>query len=149
MSRVLIKRIESDKEIESTAELAELIWNEHYPPIIGQEQVDYMLHKFQSRDAISSQINNGIQYFFVSVASGIVGYLSFELKTDCLFLSKVYLQSNMRGTGIGREILDFVFETAKSEGRMLVRLTVNKQNENSIKAYEKIGFERVDEVVMD
>ena len=46
------------------AELANVIWHEHYTPIIGVEQVVYMLDKFQSTQAIQQQIKEeDYQYF--------------------------------------------------------------------------------------
>ena len=41
------------------ADLARVIWMEHYTPIIGAAQVEYMLDKFQSADRIYSDIQNG------------------------------------------------------------------------------------------
>ena len=37
-------------------DLANSIWREHYIVIIGTEQVEYMLNKFQSVHSISNQI---------------------------------------------------------------------------------------------
>ena len=45
--------------------LAREIWTEHYTPIIGKLQVDYMLDRFQSRQAIAQQIREGVLYFLI------------------------------------------------------------------------------------
>ena len=54
---------ESDSEIQDIAMLAEEIWHEHFTDIIGKEQVDYMVEKFQSFPALKEQIQNGYEYF--------------------------------------------------------------------------------------
>ena len=55
---------ETDSEIQNIATLAEEIWNQHFVPIIGKAQVDYMVEKFQSYPALKSQIeNDGYEYY--------------------------------------------------------------------------------------
>ena len=41
--------------IYSVTAVADEIWHQHFVPIIGEEQVDYMLDKFLSPDAFSSR----------------------------------------------------------------------------------------------
>ena len=54
----MITPVQNYYQIETVVELAKEIWTEHYVPIIGIEQVEYMLAKSQSFDAISNQIAN-------------------------------------------------------------------------------------------
>ena len=46
--------------------VAEEIWRDHYTPIIGKKQVEYMLEKFLSPEALVEQINSGYQYYLFS-----------------------------------------------------------------------------------
>lgn len=39
------KKAETDSQVREIADLAKIIWNEHFTPIIGQKQVDYMVEK--------------------------------------------------------------------------------------------------------
>jgi hypothetical protein len=39
-------------QIVEVAPMAHEVWNEHYVPLIGQAQVDYMVAKFQSAEAM-------------------------------------------------------------------------------------------------
>ena len=48
----------SFQQLKVIEKLAHDIWNEHYIPIIGKTQVDYMLDKFQNVDAMLLQIQN-------------------------------------------------------------------------------------------
>ena len=59
-----IVEVKNLKDIKETAMLAHSIWNEHYIPIIGKEQVDYMLAT-QSEQAIKEQIDEGYRYFLI------------------------------------------------------------------------------------
>ena len=47
--------VKTDAEIAAVAELAQEIWTEHFPPIIGPAQTAYMIETFQSAKAIHRQ----------------------------------------------------------------------------------------------
>lgn len=129
--------------------MASTIWHEHYTPIIGKEQVLYMLDKFQSSGTMKDQIDKGYQYFMITFESKNVGYLSFEKREKDLFLSKIYVLKEFRGKGIGKKAMKFVTEVAESLNCEKVSLTVNKFNFNTIKAYEKAGFVKKGALVQD
>ncbi|MEL6810818.1 MAG: GNAT family N-acetyltransferase [Bacteroidota bacterium] len=129
--------------------LAIEIWNEHYTPIIGKAQVDYMLDKFQSVRAIQSQIEEGAHYYVIRYENEDVGYISFYKQEDTLFLSKIYVSSHFRGKGIGKVAMNFIEDQARTSGYRTISLTVNKYNTNSIKAYEKMDFKKIEALVMD
>ncbi len=143
------KSVHKDQELTLIEEMAHVIWHEHYTPIIGAEQVVYMLKKFQTADAMSAQISKGYHYFLILNDKKPVGYLSFEKRKDALFLSKIYLLKSERGKGFGRKAMLFVEARAKENDCSKVSLTVNKHNLNSIKAYESAGFVNTGAVVQD
>ena len=78
-----------------------------------------------------------------------VGYISIRKEKEWLFLSKIYVLSDYRGNKIGKTAMQFIEEKAKSYHLKTIMLTVNKNNTNSIKAYEKLGFINVGSVVKD
>ncbi len=47
----MIIEVRNEDQIDIVESLANEIWTEHYTPIIGKDQVKYMLDKFQSKDA--------------------------------------------------------------------------------------------------
>ena len=73
------------------AELADMIWREHYIPIIGLEQVDYMMKNYQSAEAMYSQFIDGYHYFMIYYNDQFVGYISIKKEEESLFLSKIYI----------------------------------------------------------
>ena len=147
MTTFLIANTNAD--FEQIANLGTIIWTEHYTPIIGSEQVTYMLDKFQSESAVKKQIQEGTEYYIIKHQNTTVGYLSFYKKEDSLFLSKLYVLGNERGKGIGKAAMSFLEKKRVEIACKSISLTVNKYNTNSIKADEKMGFEKTDSVVMD
>jgi len=131
------------------ARLADIIWREHYTPIIGKAQVAYMLEHFQSAEAIAGQVADGMVYFLIREGNGPLGYLAIQKRGQELFLSKIYLLSEYRGLGIGKKAMDFIVEKAREFGCDRIALTVNKNNDLTIKAYAKMGFENKGALVTD
>ena len=138
----------SNADFEQIATLGSIIWTEHYTPIIGSKQVTYMLDKFQSVSAVKKQIQEGTEYYIIKHQNSAVGYLSFYKKEDSLFLSKLYVLGTERGKGIGKAAMSFLEKKRVEIACKSISLTVNKYNTNSIKAYEKMGFEKIDSVVI-
>lgn len=147
MYHIISVQTKSDCNI--VAQLAKEIWTQHYTPIIGNEQVSYMLEKFQSVSAIEAQIEAGMHYYLISHQETFKAYFSFTTRLDFLFLSKLYVLQSARGNGLGRAALSFMETKAKALELPKIRLTVNKYNTRSINAYQKMGFENVDAIVQD
>ena len=142
-------QVDTDNKLKEIESLAYIIWHEHYTPIIGKEQVEYMLDKFQSVISMRNQLNQGYQYFLIYLDENAVGYLSFEKRKTALFLSKIYVLKKHRGKGVGRKAMEFIISMAKGLGCEKVTLTVNRFNKNSIRAYGSAGFEKKGELVQD
>jgi len=136
-------------EYTTISDLANRIWFEHYGPIIGEEQVSYMLEKFQSAMAIEDQVGKGMRYYLLLHQAIPVGYFAFSKKEESLFLSKLYVLDSMRGSGTGRLALTFIEAQAKELQLKKIELTVNKHNYRSIQVYEKMGFITIDAIVQD
>lgn len=129
-------------DIPRLVQAAHDIWIEHYTPIIGAEQVEYMLRTLQSAERIELDIAQaGFTYLMAQDENDIVGYCAIVPSEDALFLSKLYINREYRGKGIARKFLDLVFESARKQSLSCIRLTVNKSNTSSIAAYEHLGFD--------
>ncbi len=224
---ILFKQVQQN-QIKELASLASFIWHEYWTCLLSDEQINYMVEKFQSEKAIKNQIENeNYTYYFiktnplsngrglnfntndVSVRNSgegknkldchgsieprnddachyeesearrgnltqfnataiatqskiarndsnamysqtcetqLAGYFGVSDKEDYLFLSKLYIKKEFRHQGIGSQAFEKIKKIAN--GRK-IRLTVNKKNTNTIKAYDKWGFKTVDAVVTD
>lgn len=133
------------------AAMAREIWVEHYTPIIGAAQVEYMLNKFQSAQVILNDISsNGYRYFIAYDNQKQAGYCAIKADSDVggLFLSKLYIRKEYRGHGISRLMLNKLIAISKKNNLDYIWLTVNKHN-SSVDIYKKLGFRIVEEIVTD
>ncbi|MCD8146422.1 MAG: GNAT family N-acetyltransferase [Clostridiales bacterium] len=135
--------------IEQLSALATPIVKEHFDPIIGPAQNDYMIEKFQSVPALREQLAQGYQYYFVEGDGGEqLGFLAFYPRGNELYLSKFYLKKEQRGRGYAREMLAFVVGKAREGGLSAVTLNVNRHND-AIYVYEIMGFVKTGQVKND
>ena len=146
-----LERVRSDEKVAEVAALADEIWNEHFPSIIGQAQVDYMLDKFQSERAIAEQIAGDYEYYLIEDEAVPVGYIALVPEQDksSALLSKIYVQKRLRGRGLGKAALEFAEQLCRESNIATLWLTVNKHNSRSIKWYQRVGFTNVGPIVMD
>ncbi len=141
--------VTTDNQIEIVELLAGEIWTEHYTPIIGKEQVVYMLNRFQTKQTIVEQIATGMLYFLMQEDNEFIGYIAMQQRERELFLSKIYVKLSKRRKGYGKKSVQFAEAFAKTRSLAKIVLTVNKNNVNSIRAYEKMGFTNSGSIVQD
>lgn len=135
------KKVTSTDQIKTTANLAFEIWNQHFISILSQCQIDYMIEKFQSFDAIKTQIGEGYSYYLFMLNGESIGYFAVtQRENNRLFLSKIYLKSNHRGKGYAKQAFEFIKNIASENGNDSIFLTVNINNKDAISAYEKFGM---------
>ncbi|MCC8014616.1 MAG: GNAT family N-acetyltransferase [Eubacterium sp.] len=127
------------KTIEELSVFAGAIVKEAFDPLIGEEQNDYMINMFQSKDSIRDQIMHGYLYYIVYENNKRIGFLAFYDKADGLYLSKFYLKKEYRGKGYSRRMFEFVCENARAHGFNEITLNVNRNNPAKL-IYEKFGM---------
>ncbi len=160
-----IKNLETDKELDDVAALAKEVWTEHYTPLIGAAQTEYMIRVFQSPERIKNDIREKNYKYFAVFPDGSgeqVAYLALHPDEKGVFVSKIYVKKEYRRIGIAKMLIDFSLKFAKEEiysphsvydasknSRPCLWLTVNKGNSGSIEFYKKEGFLIDKEAVTD
>ncbi len=135
----------TDSDFRTVAEVATTVWREAFKGIVPDDQVEYMLGKFQSYEAIRNYVlEEGYTYLMIREGSRVVGYAAYVPEGDRLFLSKMYILKEFRHQGRTSAVFDHLREVARALGLRAVYLTVNRDNSASISVYEHEGFETVE-----
>ncbi|MBA2613483.1 MAG: GNAT family N-acetyltransferase [Bacteroidetes bacterium] len=144
---ILLKAV-SVNEIEKVSNLAKIIWAKHYPSIIGQAQVDYMLKNIYNYESLLKQLSEKKQiFYFINVKGEDIGFLSVTPEEpNCWMLNKFYVLEEKAGKGLGTIIFE---ELKKIIQPKKIRLTVNRKNFKSINFYFKNGFRIESTAVFD
>ena len=149
MDALRIMPVTNMELVYSVYAVAEPIWEQYYTPIIGEEQVEYMIEKFLSPDAIVEQINSGYEYFLFSYDYTFAGFAGIHEEDGKLFLSKLYVDEEFRGKGIGKHMFQKFVEICKMRNLKGIWLTCNRHNTDTLAVYEHLGFMKVREEVAD
>lgn len=144
MSNLEIIKTAGDDDIKAVADLASIIWHEHFVTILSNEQIDYMVEKFQSFPAIKDQIINGYEYYQLRLDGALVGYTGVHEEDGSLFLSKLYVRKECRGHGVSSKAFEYLKEICGKRGLKRIWLTCNKYNEHTLKVYDHFGFENIE-----
>ena len=132
-----IKAVEDD--IPLIRVLAEKIWWQHYPSIISDDQIVYMLDKMYSEDSIRAQMQAGQHYTLIYAEGEAVGYYAIsEKEPHRFFLHKLYLDTDRHRGGIGSAAFRNILKDCK--GYEEIALQVNRRNIKAVNFYFKQGF---------
>ena len=82
-----------------------------------------------------------------TIAGFLCGFLS-QTSDEEAYVHFVGVAPDQRGSGLGRDLYEQFFSTAREHGRTLVRCVTSPVNKDSIAFHEALGFE-VDRVAKD
>lgn len=137
-------------QIQRLASLAREIWTQHFTPIIGAAQVEYMLSNLQSAKAMAAQIQDeGYIYVIAHDQGQDLGYCAILPQEGGAFLSKLYVKQSARGQGLSRKLLAFALQSGGCPSPARLWLHVNKHNGHTIEVYSHMGFEIIRSEVGD
>lgn len=86
-----------------------------------------------------------VGYFFYSLIyeQQVIGYLIWMRAIDECHLLTITVHPDYQGRGFGRQLLEYVIQSAQQKHLSLVFLEVRESNVAAISLYEKFGFKRV------
>ena len=128
-------------DIELIRTLAMQVWPQTYTPILGPDQVAYMLQQFYTPEALAQQMAQGHRFLIGHYEGEPVAFASFSEVAPHIFkLHKIYLLPGLQGRGIGKAMLAYIVTGIKALGATTLRLNVNIHNHAAKAFYERTGF---------
>jgi GNAT superfamily N-acetyltransferase len=131
-------------DVEAILQIARETWWPTYEPILGKDQVAYMLDELYSTDKITTQVAEKQQTFLLLIEDGKpVGFAAYsprEEDADIYKLHKLYCLPVTQGKGYGKILINAVADKVKEAGKNTLDLNVNRYNKAK-SFYEKMGFE--------
>jgi len=131
----------SSQHMAALQDIVRQTWPVAYGDILSPAQIDYMIDRFYSTDALSRQMSEG-QHFLLAFEQGApAGFAGYEVNIEpsTTKLHKLYVLPQMQGKGIGRSLLNTVKQAAEKADQQRLILNVNRYNK-AIHFYEKNGF---------
>jgi GNAT superfamily N-acetyltransferase len=136
----------SSTDLIAIRDIATRIWNEYYPAIISQAQIEYMLAMDYSPEKLQQDMSSGIRIDKLLLDGILVGFSAYgpvqaaDTPAQILKLHKIYVDPAVHGTGLGSCLLERVETFARAGNYTKVILQVNKGNQRAINAYTRNGY---------
>ncbi len=133
-----------ENEIPELCALAREIWRAHYPGIISNAQIEYMLNERYDETVIREELQRRDLWWDVLLLGGeMTGYTSYCLTDapEMIKIDKLYLHPRAQRMGHGARLMAHVANRMAAQGCTRLTLAVNRHNKAAIAAYQKHGFE--------
>jgi GNAT superfamily N-acetyltransferase len=140
-----IREIFSEADVRRLAKVARIVWREANVSFCTPEQVEYMIERYQSFEAISGQLMHGYRYFLIEEGDVIMGYFGVQPQGERLFLSKFYILKEYRGRKLFSLGLQYMIDLCKENSLESIYLTVNRNNTHAYEVYLAKGFKVIAE----
>ena len=132
------------EDIAKIQEIANITWPITYGEILTAAQLDYMLDLIYSDEALSKQIENKEQLFYlISDSESVIGFIGIEhnYKEQAITkIHKIYLLPETQGKGYGKLVFNSIEKLALENNSKELLLNVNRFN-TALNFYKKLGFE--------
>ena len=140
-----------EEDIEIIRNIAVATWPSTYLDIIGQEQIDYMLDKMYNKGELLKQFMEGHIFLIAEEGENQFGFAGYSIvghEARIYKLHKLYVLPSAHGKGVGKILINEVFNQVKDAGGSALQLNVNKHNKAK-DFYLKGGFTIKESVKLD
>jgi len=146
--------VATEKQIVEIEEAANHVWHNYYRDIFSTQQIEYMLKKYHSKEALKKQIEDGYIYYMLFSDGNFAGYMCYKVYHDHVFISRLYIKAEYRRQGLARKTLGrmekvFVNDEHGFGNVKKMRLNVERNNHFAINVYERLGFKKTNSVDND
>lgn len=155
MEGLMIRKVRAD-ELEELTVISSRTFDESFAAFNTEEDMAQYLSEAFSQEQLASELSNPESAFFFAELDGtIVGYMKTNTGDaqsdirfpDALQLERIYVAASQQGKGIGQILMDEAIRMARQGGHDQVWLSVWERNPDSIRFYERNGFEVFDRCV--
>ncbi len=127
-----------ENELEVISVLASQIWWQHYPGIISEDQIKYMLEKIYSVSALKRQMKEGQEFHLLNIDGKTLAFAGISGTDNNFFLHKLYSLQAVEYRRLGSILLNYLllyYPHMRS-----LELRVNRNNGKAISFYLKNDF---------
>lgn len=130
------------ESIEDIIDLAKEIWIPAFRPYFSETELHNLFAGMYAEDVLRNSLKNpNYMFFFIyGQSQNPVGYLAIDDHENFSKLDKIYVKAEMRGLGLGSEILKWVVSRCQFINKEYIELRVNRMNQKAISLYKRVGF---------
>lgn len=130
-------------DLNNIQELSEEVLPNAFHGVLTTEQIDYMLDRLYSQEALRYDIKSEDHIAYVATIDGVDCAYACLIKQgpDLYFMPKIYVDNRQMRKGIGTKLFNTMIENIKESHPtpLTIEVKVNHYN-RARKFYEKLGF---------
>ncbi|WP_276357661.1 GNAT family N-acetyltransferase [Cohnella caldifontis] len=96
-------------------------------------------------DDIRKKIGSGGGAILVWRKGEPIGSAQYYFRDDYMYIGRVSVLAHVRGTGIGKKLMNYLEQIAQDHQVCVTRIEVRKSLPNNISYYQKIGYKILEE----
>jgi len=129
------------------SDVAVRAYSDHYLHLWYDKGEWYIDKSFSVKNLLRELEDENARFSIIYCNEEAVGFLKLNIdaplqdEENALELERIYLTKAASGKGIGKFVLDFVFQIAKEQNKNLVWLKVMDSSTDAISFYKNNGFE--------
>ena len=138
-------------DLQILKQLAQELIPSSFKGVLNTSQIDYMLDKCYSQQALQDAFDKGQEYFIASIDNVDIGVVSvIEHGPDLYLMQKIYVNTNHQGKGVGSALFEHLINYIKEkhQGLCTIELLINKHNPG-LNFYIKRGMTKVRDTGLD
>ena len=130
------------KDADEASEYIHPIWVATYEGIVdgGRPKVERIFPDWVGPQVIREKMSHGYFFAYVIDDGERAGLLSGGVDGTELDVSKIYIDRDHRGKGLGSQCLEYLLDYGRRNGCDHAVLVVNKRNSPAISMYRRYGF---------
>lgn len=133
--------------------VADAAWHAAHAPIVGEAAVEAFLEDFYDAETFRTLLDRDEALLDVAVdGDAVVGFAAAAPTEDdrrTYHLSRIYVDPDRWGEGVGGRLLERVERLAADRGADRLTLGVMAENERAVGFYQAAGYERTDDFYDD
>lgn len=135
-------------EFNAIKAIAEATWPATYASILPHGQIAYMLGMMYSIAQLNHNYEQGVRFVLAEQNARYFGFAGFEHNASGsrnTHIHKIYVLPEAQGKNVGRLLMDYIEEQARTHEAEALTLNVNRHNK-ARGFYENLGFEILESV---
>jgi ribosomal protein S18 acetylase RimI-like enzyme len=134
----------TESDVEAVREVARASWETDYPDILSRESVEEGFDEWYGPDRLRENVEEPRSELLVAEADGsVVGFAHAFVDPEAVTLLRLYVHSDSRGEGVGRDLFEALVDRATEAGADRLRATALAANDPGAAFYRAMGLERV------
>lgn len=123
---------------------------ETYASMVSPETLEMYLKQSFSKERISEELNKtGSKFYLAYSDNELAGYLKINTVPDqtsindpeSVEIERIYIKMEFKGKGLGKQLMNYVIQSAKDSGKRYIWLGVWEKNQGAIAFYSRMGFQ--------